>query len=359
MKQLLSYCYVLIGLLSCTSQEVPLYIGTYTDGKSEGIYHLKFNLETGYLSDSIVAFKTSNPSFLAYSPDKNYLYAVGETNDFSGTNSGYVSAYKVLGNGQLQLLNQVSSYGAHPCHIAINPSGNKAVVSNYTGGTVAIYPILSDRGLGNDPQVFDHNSENKVSHAHSAQFFKDRLYVADLGLNAVLEYQEVSNKFELLSNSIVSLAENGGPRHFSLSENGAYIYIINEYANTVTSAVRKDARFQLLAHNTTLDSSFKGESYCADIHLSKDENFLYGSNRGENSIVVFKRNLTNGSLEKIQTISAEGNWPRNFTLAPNGKFLLVANQKSNNISVYSLNNATGVLNFMYSKDFPAPVCLLF
>jgi len=108
-----------------------------------------------------------------------------------------------------------------------------------------------------------------------------------------------------------------------------------------------------------LDDTFKGESYCADIHLSKDEKFLYGSNRGENSIVVFKRNTSNGNLQKIQSISVEGNWPRNFTLAPNGKFLLVANQKSKNISVYSLNKSTGVLQFLYSKDFPTPVCLLF
>ena len=359
MKQSLSIFYLLISLIGCTTNEVPLYVGTYTNEKSEGIYQLKFNLETGELGDSRLAFKTENPSFLAYGPDKKYLYAVGETNDFKGTNSGYVSAFKILEDGQLQLLNQESSNGAHPCHVAIDPTGNKAVVSNYTGGTVAIYHILSDGGLSKAYQVLDHNTENEVSHAHSAQFFKDRLYVADLGKNAVFEYKTEKDNFKLVTPSIVSMAQKGGPRHFSLSEKGNFIYIINEYANTITSAAKKDDKFQLLTHTSTLDGTFIGESYCADIHLSKDEKFLYGSNRGENSIVVFKRNTSNGNLQKIQSISVEGNWPRNFILAPNGKFLLVANQKSKNISVYSLNKSTGMLQFLYSKDFPTPVCLLF
>ena len=359
MKESLSIFCLIISLIGCTTNEVPLYVGTYTDDKSEGIYQLAFNLETGALGDFKLVFKTENPSFLAYSPDKKYLYAVGEINDFKGTGSGYVSAFKILEDGQLQLLNQENSNGAHPCHIAIDPSGDKAVVSNYTGGTVAIYHILSGGGLSKAYQVLDHNTENEVSHAHSAQLFKDRLYVADLGKNAVFEYKTEKDNFKLVTPSIVSMAENGGPRHFSLSEKGDFIYIINEYANTITSAVKKDDKFQLLAHTSTLDDTFKGESYCADIHLSKDEKFLYGSNRGENSIVVFKRNTSNGNLQKIQSISVEGNWPRNFTLAPNGKFLLVANQKSKNISVYSLNKSTGVLQFLYSKDFPTPVCLLF
>lgn len=359
MKQYLSIFYLAISLIGCITNEVPLYIGTYTNEKSEGIYQLKFNLETGELGDSKLAFKTENPSFLAYSPDKKYLYTVGETNDFKGTSSGYVSAFKILADGQLQLLNQESSNGAHPCHIAIDPTGSRAVVSNYTGGTVAIYHILSNGELSKAYQVFDHNTENEVSHAHSAQFFEDRLYVADLGKNAVFEYRTENDSFKLVTSSIISMVENGGSRHFSLSKKGDFIYIINEYANTITSAAKTDDKFQLLTHTSTLDGAFKGESYCADIHLSKDEKFLYGSNRGENSIVVFKRNTSNGDLQKIQSINVEGNWPRNFTLAPNGKFLLVANQKSKNISVYSLNKSTGMLQFLYSKDFPTPVCLLF
>ena len=123
--------------------------------------------------------------------------------------------------------------------------------------------------------------------------------------------------------------------------------------------IKKGGKFQLLKHDSTLADAFNGESFCADIHLSEDEQFLYGSNRGENSIVVFKRDKSNGTLQKIQTVSTHINWPRNFTLAPNGKFLLVANKKSNNISVYSINKTTGKLTFSNSFDVPTPVCLLF
>lgn len=359
MKQVLGYFYLLISFLSCTSNEVPLIVGTYTDGESEGIYQLQFNQDTGELSDSLLVTKVENPSFLTYSPDKKHLYAVSETNLFNGTNSGYVSAYKVLKNGQLQILNKVSSQGAHPCHIAIDLIGKKIVVSNYTGGTVALYNVLSDGSLSNAFQVFNHNSEGVVSHAHSAQFFNDLLYVADLGANAVFEYRTVKDEYELVTSSVLNLTENAGPRHFALSENGDFMYVINEYANTITSAVKNGEEFQLLKHDTTLAETFNGESFCADIHLSRDEQFLYGSNRGENSIVVFKRNLVDGSLQRIQNIGVEGIWPRNFSISPNGKYLLVANQKSKNICVYGVDKKTGMLGFLYSKDFPTPVCLLF
>ncbi len=359
MIQILFNFYLVIAILSCTSNEVPLLVGTYTNGESEGIYQLQFNQETGDISNAILVSKVENPSFLAYSPDKEYLYAVSETNTYNGTNSGYVSAYKVLKSGQLQILNKVSSQGAHPCHIAIDPAGKKVAVSNYTGGTVALFNILSNGGLSHASQVFDHNHEDVVSHAHSSQFFDDRLYVADLGTNAVVEYQAEKDEYKLVTSSMLNLTENAGPRHFTLSEKGDFMYIINEYANTITSAVKKNGKFHLLKHDSTLAEAFNGKSFCADIHLSEDEQFLYGSNRGENSIVVFKRDKSNGTLQKIQTVSTHINWPRNFTLAPNGKFLLVANQKSNNISVYSINKTTGKLTFSSSFDAPTPVCLLF
>lgn len=359
MKLILCYFYLVISLLSCTSNEVSLLVGTYTDGKSEGIYQLQFNQDTGELSDAVLVTKVENPSFLTYSPDKKHLYAVSETNSYNGTNSGYVSAYKVLKNGRLQILNNVSSQGAHPCHIAIDSIGKKVVVSNYTGGTVALYHVLSDGSLSNAYQVFDHNSENVVSHAHSAQFFNDRLYVADLGVNDVFEYQAVKDEYELVTSSMLNLTESAGPRHFVLSEKGDFMYVINEYANTITSAVKKNGKFQLLKYDTTLAETFNRESFCADIHLSQDEQFLYGTNRGENSIVVFKRNLVDGSLQRIQNIDVAGIWPRNFSISPNGKFLLVANQKSKNICVFNVDKTTGMLGFLYSKDFPTPVCLLF
>jgi 6-phosphogluconolactonase len=155
------------------------------------------------------------------------------------------------------------------------------------------------------------------------------------------------------------MSGNPGPRHFAITRNGQFIYIINEYGGSITSVKRKFNSFEQIDFDSTLDESFRGRNSCADIHLSKDERFLYGSNRGENSIVVFKRNKLDGTIEKIQTTPVHGDWPRNFTLDPTGKFLLVANQKSNNISVFSINLSTGKLTFLNQVTLPSPVCLLF
>ena len=353
MKHVL-YLILACTLLNCQQQETTLYIGTYTDGESEGIYQLKFNPNTGILSDLKLAATTKNPSFLAYSPDKKFLYAVGETEN------GTVSAFKINENENLELINTEKTFGGAPCHVSVNSEGTKAVVSNYLGGNIALYNFNDDGSLTEASQVFDHNDTIQKSHAHSAQFYKNELYVADLGRNSLFHYNKNNTgAFDLKSINLVDFPENAGPRHFALTKDGYFIYIINEYAGSITAAKKVNANFELIDHYSTLDSNYTGPNSCADIHLSRDEKFLYGSNRGENSIAVFKRNTTNGTLEKIQNMNVHGDWPRNFTLDPTGKFLLVANKKSNNISVFSVDSNTGKLTFMYDVKVPSPVCLLF
>lgn len=341
------------SLLYCKAQNTPLYIGTYTDGESEGIYQIQFNAKTGELSNLQLAVTTENPSFIAYSPDKQYLYAVNE-ND-----AGSVSAFRVQQSGLLQFLNQVKSNGAAPCHVSVNKAGDKIVVSNYTGGSASVYNILNDGKLNEAFQVFNFNTTDIISHAHSAQFFKDELFVADLGTNAVSHYKLSDKKYQLKHQNLVKMVGNPGPRHFALTKNGHYIYIINEYGGSVTSVKKTADGFEQIDYDSTLDEKYKGKNACADIHLSKDENYLYASNRGENSIAVFKRNKKDGTIEKIQTKSVHGDWPRNFTLDPTGKYLLVANQKSYNISVFSIDLSSGKLTFLDDYKAPSPVCLLF
>ncbi|GAA3634322.1 lactonase family protein [Flavivirga jejuensis] len=339
--------------MSCTNPNTTLYVGTYTDGASEGIYRLQFNTKTGELSDKMLAVATQNPSFISFSPNKKYIYAAGE-----GSTSA-VSSFKVESDGKLKFINTVSSNGKGPCHVSVNAIGDKAVVSNYTGGNISIYSINKDGSLNEASQVFDHNTGEKNAHAHSAQFYKDQLYVADLGMNAVYQYQLKNNAYNLVSNAIVKTTGNPGPRHFSLSNDGKFIYIINEYGNSITSVKKTANGFIEIDSDATLKENYNGKSYCADIHLSKDERFLYGSNRGENTIAVFKRDPSNGTIEKIQNISVHGDWPRNFTLDPTGKFVLVANKKSNNISVFKIDPENGKLTFLHAIDLPTPVCLLF
>jgi len=206
-------------------------------------------------------------------------------------------------------------------------------------------------------QVIDHNIETKKAHTHSAKFLDSNLFVADLGRDFLAHYIKEEGNYTLKEN--YKMETGAGPRHFEISKKGKYIYVINELNSSISVLKKDENNYSNIQNISTLDDDFKGESYCADIHLSKNERFLYGSNRGENSIVVFKRDKKNGTLQKIQNISVNGDWPRNFTLAPNGKFLLAANQKSKNISVYKVNKKTGELSFLYSLEAPTPVCLLF
>ncbi|MCL6293874.1 lactonase family protein [Jejuia spongiicola] len=343
-----------VCLLNCSKpKNSTLYVGTYTNGDSEGVYQFQFNSETGELNKKQLASVSENPSFITYSPDKKYIYAVNENQE------GAISAFKVEDDKTLTFINKVKTNGAHPCHVAINKQGDKAVVSNYTGGNFSLYNIKTDSALSDAFQIIDHKTDSLISHAHSAQFFKDDLYVADLGLNAVYQYKLNGTNYKLEDSSIVKMPHNAGPRHFSLTKDGQFIYIINEYSNTVTSAKKTENGFEFIENVSTLTDDFKEKSYCADIHLSSDEKFLYGSNRGENSIVVFKRDITTGKLDKVQNISVHGDWPRNFTIDPSGKFLLVANQKSHNISVFKIDDINGTLTFLHSIELPSPVCLLF
>lgn len=343
---------LMVSQFNTKAQNIPMYIGTYTDGNSEGIYRIQFNINTGELSNLQFAASSESPSFITFSHNKKYLYAVNES-------SGNVSSFKTEKNGLLKFLNKVSSNGNWPCHISLNKLGNKAVVSNYGGGSVSIYNISRDGKLSEASQIFEHNTSDKKSHAHSAQFFNDDLFVADLGMNSVYQYKLKNNNYELVLPSIVEMPNNPGPRHFALTRNGQFIYIINEHGSSVTSVKKTENGFEQIDTDSTLREDYKGSNACAEIQLSKNELYLYGSNRGENSIVVFKRNKLDGSIEKIQTISVHGDWPRNFTIDPTGKFLLVANQKSDNISVFKIAPKTGMLSFLNSVMAPTPVCLLF
>jgi 6-phosphogluconolactonase len=344
---------ITISLLNCKEENTPLYVGTYTDGESEGIYQLQFNTVTGELNDLNLVTKTENPSFIAYSPNKKYMYAVNES-------ESSVSSFKIQENGILNFINKKNSFGGAPCHVSVNKAGNKAVVSNYVGGNIALYNINNDGSLNEASQVFNHNSDSIASHAHSAQFIKNELFVADLGRNSMYLYEKEGDaNYKLKDSSVVSLTVNAGPRHFVLTKDGKFIYVINEYASKVTVAKRSGNTFELINHVSTLSNDYVGNNSCADIHLSNDERFLYGSNRGENTIAVFKRDIVSGTLEKIQNMPVHGDWPRNFTLDPTGKFLLVANKKSSNISVFSVDASNGKLTFLHDINVPNPVCLLF
>ncbi|MGC1515971.1 MAG: lactonase family protein [Maribacter sp.] len=354
---------VLAIIQSCNMKaehsEETLFVGTYTDSGSEGIYRFSFNPLTGELQYRALAAALKNPSFIAMSEDRKNMYAVGEVDDFEGT-SGSITTFK-LTDTILEKLDTQSTHGANPCHVSVSKTGDYVGVANYTGGNVAVFKRSDTGRLEANPQVIDHkvSDSSSTSHAHMAKFIDGELFVADLGLDRIKKYNEKNNRFGASEQPELVVAEGAGPRHFVTSKDARFVYVINELNSTITLFEKQNERYAGLQTYTTLAVDFKGESYCADIRLSSDGKFLYGSNRGENTIVIFKVDAANGHLELVGRESVRGDWPRNFTLDPSGGFLLVANQRSNNIVVFKRDTQTGVLGFVGEMALQSPVCLDF
>jgi len=350
-------------LLGCQEKKEPmktydLFVGTYTDGDSKGIYKFQFNPSAGTLDSMQLMAELVNPSFLAISVDKKNLYAVQETADFDSLGGGVTSF--ALVNNKLELLNSKGTGGAHPCHVALSDNGQLAA-SNYTGGNLAIFDLASDGSLA-DRQVLDHKTADTliVPHVHKAHFNEDELFVADLGLDAVKRYNKQPYGWVAAHQASINMEKGVGPRHFTFNQNRTFLYIINELNSSITVLKRDDeGSYNEIETQSTLAEGFEGESFCADIHLSEDGKFLYGSNRGENTIVVFAVDQDNGKLTTIGRTSVNGDWPRNFTMDPSGNYLLVANQRSNNITVYNRDVEKGTLTFLNEMKMGSPVCLVF
>ncbi len=336
-----------------------LFVGTYTDGDSEGIYSYTFNANSGELSNQKLMAKITNPSYLALSNDKKNLYAVQETADFDSLGGG-VTAFAIK-DGMLELQNSMGTQGAHPCHVSLSGDG-KLAVANYTGGNVAVFSLKADGALGNDPQIIDHKilDSVKTSHAHMAHFDAYGLMVTDLGLDAIKRYEEKDGTYVPAEQATLPFVNGAGPRHFTYGKNGKMLYVINELNSTISVFENvENGNYQEVQVMPTLDANFDGESFCADIHLSPDGKFLYGSNRGENTIVIYSVDETSGQLELVGRESVHGDWPRNFTIDPTGEFLLVANQKSSNIAVFKRDVEKGTLTFLNAIKHSIPVCLVF
>lgn len=346
-------------LFSACAEKEPeqifdLFVGTYTDGDSEGIYKMTFNASTGELGNKTLAAKLANPSFLAISNDKKNLYAVQETADFDSLGGG-VSSFS-LANGALKLLNTKGSGGAHPCHVAVSVEGQIAV-SNYTGGNLAVFDVEEDGSLG-ERQLIEHNTIDtlKTSHVHKAHFNEDGLFVADLGLDALKRYTKQPYGWVPAHQNNIDFTKGAGPRHFVFNMSRDYLYVLNELNASIAVLKRDDEGSY---HKIQQADTHDDPKWCADIHQSNDGKFLYASNRGKNNIIIFSVDAENGRITELATESTRGNGPRNFTLDPTGSFLLVGNQKSNNITIFKRDAENGTLEFLNEVQLPSPVCLVF
>jgi 6-phosphogluconolactonase len=346
-----------------------LYLGTYTSGKSEGIYRYFFDDKTGGLG-KFNSFKSVNPSFVTIDRSREYLYAVNEVGEYEGKPGGYVSAFQIK-SGEFVFLNQQATHGADPCYLSVDRKRKCLLVANYTGGNITVLPIRSDGSLAPATDVKQHEGsgikeQQKGPHAHCIILDRSEQHAlaADLGIDKVMIYRFDRKKGKLTpaKQPFVQLQAGAGPRHLTFHPSGKYLYVINELDSSMAAFNYDEDKGNLTHIETvsTLPSDFSGVSYCADVHVSPSGTFLYGSNRGHNSIVVFAIDPQTGKLKLVEHVSTQGDWPRNFTLDPEGKFLLVANQRSDSIATFSIDQQTGRLKWISTHNLiPSPVCLKF
>lgn len=356
------------------ADKVRVYVGTYTQRGSKGIYLFDMDTESGKLEPRGLVAETASPSFLAIHPSRKFLYAVGEVADFGGKPAGSVNAFAIdAASGKLMALNAESAGGTGPCHLVVDKAGKNVLVANYGGGSAAVLPIGPDGRLGRASSFVQHTGSSvdkgrqDAPHAHSINLDPANrfAFVADLGLDKVLVY-----RFDPAAGTIkpneppaASVDPGAGPRHFAFHPSGKFAYVINEMALTVT-AFRYDADKGVLSSVqtiSTLPKDAKGSDFStAEVQVHPSGKFLYGSNRGHHSIAAFRIDQDSGKLTPVGHATEGIKTPRNFGIDPSGKFLLVANQDGDSIAVYRIDPESGALKSTgIVAEVPMPVCVKF
>ena len=358
------------------SDDLIMYVGTYTRAPSKGIYAYRFQSATGQVTPmgtAGLAAETENPSFLAVHPNQRFLYAVNEVSRYEGRDAGSVSAFSIdRASGKLTLLNRVSSRGDSPCHLSIDATGKWLFVANYGGGNVAAFPLRDDGTLGEASAFVQHagssvNPERqKGPHAHAAVVSPDNRFVltADLGLDRIITYPLNAAAGGLTTGDPrpTTIAAGSGPRHLAFRPDGKFVYVLNEMLSSV-GAFRYDAGNATLAHLQTLSTlpdGFSGQSSGAEIAVHPGSKFVYTSNRGHDSIAVFRSDPVKGTLTSVGRVPTGGKTPRNFAIDPAGRFLIAANQNSGTLVIFRIDQATGDLAPAGSTvQVPSPVSVVF
>lgn len=350
-----------------TPATYDLVIGTYTKGKSQGIYTYRFYTESGrmaYLSQ----VPTSNPSYVCVSNDNKFVYAVNE----DGKDGG-VSAFKFDANtGILTFINKQSSQGADPCYITLDKAQKNLLIANYSSGNLTVLPINKDGSINAVSQNIQdeghgpNESRQEKAHVHMGAFSPDEKYVlyTDLGidkLNIARYKANFSQPLLPMPQNAASVMPGHGPRHFIFSNDHKFVYLVTEMGSQVYAYQYHDGKFKQIQSVTMLPDGFSGDTGAAAIKISPDGRFLYASNRGEaDDIVVYAINKESGMLTYVDRIKCMGNNPRDITIDPSGNYLLAANQDSDGITLFKINQSTGKLTYTGVKlNIGNPVCLKF
>jgi 6-phosphogluconolactonase len=364
------------------SKERLVFIGTYTgpirfgtekilEGKGKGIYVYRLDVSSGAMEPCSLAEGVPNPSYLGFDPSHRFVYAVNELKEFEGAPTGAVSAFSVEpGSGELRFLNIKPTHGTDPCQLSVDKTGSYVLVANFMSGSVCVLPIREDGSLGDATDVIQHQGSSvdplrqSGPHAHAVTLDDtgDYAFVPDLGMDKLMVYRFDAKlgKLEPNHEPWVEVTAGAGPRQLVMHPRGRYAYLINELDSTMTAFRydRDNGTFREIQTLSTLPEDFKGASTCAEVQISPSGKFLYGSNRGHDSIVMYVINQKDGTLTCIGHVSTQGKTPRNFVVDPTGEFLLAANQDTDSVVTFRLDPVSGQLMATgYSVDVPTPVCV--
>jgi 6-phosphogluconolactonase len=346
------------------SQQYRLLIGTYTDtGKSKGIYSYKIDMKTGVFTEKSVMTNVTNPSYLAITPDKKFVYSVNESTDSSAVNAFSFNSE----TGKLKLLNRSLTKSSGACFVMV--SDKNVFTANYGGGSLSVFGRKPNGSITAALQVIQHvgksiNTERQNEpHVHQVLLSPDKKFVVvnDLGTDKVTVYQyDPKNSTDvLIPFDTLTVKLGSGPRHGAFNKSGSLLYLAQEIDGTVSVLKMKDGKLSIF-QETTVNRKPGTVNRTADIHLSSDEKFLYVTNRGSaNNITCFAIG-NNGKLTFVQQVSTGGNGPRNFSLTPDGKYIFVAHQFTDNITIFKRDSKTGKMeNTGKEMKVGAPVCLKF
>jgi 6-phosphogluconolactonase len=349
-----------------------MYVGTYTNQQSKGIYAYRFQPSGKFTPLGLVA-ETASPSFLVVDRNQKFVYAANELPTYEGRPAGSISAFAIdSATGQLKLLNKVSSKGSGPCHVSLDETGKWLFAANYDGGSLALFPVHDDGSLGEASAFVQHSGSSvdpqrqSSPHAHSAYVSPGNRFVLvdDLGLDKVMVYRLDAAKGTLTANQppFAKLAPGSGPRHLAFGKDGKFVYVLSEMLATVTTFNYNASAGTLTQTQTIsmLPADYTGPKSAAEIAVHPNGKFLYASHRGNNSIAIFRIDSGSGALTAAGRISTQGKTPRNFAIDPTGAFLLAANQDSGSIAVFRIDQATGALTPTgETLNVASPVCIVF
>lgn len=365
MRSIILIFLLLVSAIVIAQKNYYLLVGTYTRGKSTGIYVYDFNKKDGS-AKIIDSVQTPNPSYLAVAPNQNFVYAVSET--MRGNFSGKLRAFSFdKKTGKLNFINEQPSVGDNPCYIAVDKTGKWVVDANYSSGTFSVLPVQEDGSLRKAVSSVQHTGHGvnpqrqEGPHVHSTVFSPDNkfLFVQDLGTDKIIIYSFNNETGAIAPVDSVKLQDGSGPRHFVFHPSGKWAYVVQEMAGTVTVFDYQKGHLKNIQTISALPQNFNQFFTSADIHVSNDGRFLYASARdSSNTIAIFKIDQKTGKLSISGHQSTLGKTPRNFNFDPGGDYLLVANQNSNSIVIFKVNHQTGLLAGTGNRiDVVNPVCI--